>query len=278
AEPSVPWREKVERLADIAAAHDCALRIGVNCGSLDPLRREADDPMFLSALEHAEFLDSIGFTQYCVSLKESDPAAVLAVNRRFARERPGVPLHLGVTEAGMPPEGIMKSRSALEPLLAEGIGDTLRVSLTVPNDRKTEEIDAARLILENVERKTILRPGEWNPGRLNIISCPSCARVQNGAFVELAENLREATRPVAEALTARPDQRTITIAVMGCRVNGPGETDDADLGLWCGPHEVNLKRDGVLLGTFSYEDIQPRLLRELHEIVQLSVKSSKNEC
>ena len=90
----------------------------------DPLR-----PMLESALEHCDLLDRLGFTRYCVSLKDSDPAKVVEVNRRFAAERPEVPLHLGVTEAGMPPEGILKTRWAFEQLLSQGIGDTIRVSL-----------------------------------------------------------------------------------------------------------------------------------------------------
>ena len=93
---------------------------------------------------------SLGFTQYCVSLKDSDPAKVIEVNRRFAEERPDVPLHLGVTEAGMPPDGIIKTRIAFEQLISRGIGDTIRVSLTVPNPRKGEEIAAGRAILADI--------------------------------------------------------------------------------------------------------------------------------
>ncbi|MGO9264720.1 MAG: flavodoxin-dependent (E)-4-hydroxy-3-methylbut-2-enyl-diphosphate synthase, partial [Candidatus Binataceae bacterium] len=146
----VPWQDKVRLLADVAGRHDCALRVGVNCGSVDPEKAEryaVDGPlraMLESALEHCELLDRLGFVRYCVSLKDSDPAKVVEVNRQFAARRPDVPLHLGVTEAGMPPEGICKTRAALMPLLAEGIGDTIRVSLTVPAQRKHEEIAAGR--------------------------------------------------------------------------------------------------------------------------------------
>ncbi len=259
AEPDIPWREKVRKLAEIASQHDCALRIGVNCGSVDPEKKaqQGISPMLESALEHADFLDSIGFLRYCVSIKGSDPAVVLSENRRFAQLRPDIPLHLGVTEAGMPPEGVLKSRIALEPLLAEGIGDTLRVSLTVPNERKFEEIEAGRLILHNIETGNLVNPEEWNRDRLNIVSCPSCARVQNEAFVRLAEEVREATRFA--------EHWPLKIAVMGCRVNGPGETDDADFGLWCGPHQVNLKRGEKLIGAFPYEEIVARLIEELHQ-------------
>jgi (E)-4-hydroxy-3-methylbut-2-enyl-diphosphate synthase len=94
---------------------------------------------------------------------------------------------------------------------------------------------------------------------LNIISCPSCSRVENEAFVELAERVREATRYAAEF--------PVTIAVMGCRVNGPGETDHADLGLWCGPDCVHLKRGGTPLGAFSYEEVITRLKAELDSLI-----------
>jgi (E)-4-hydroxy-3-methylbut-2-enyl-diphosphate synthase len=149
-EPTKPWQEKVKFIADIAAAHDCALRVGVNCGSVDPAKKEKFDehdsigPMLASALEHCELLDSLGFTRYAVSLKDSDPTKVIEVNRRFAEQRPEIPLHLGVTEAGMPPDGIIKTRIAFEQLISRGIGDTVRVSLTVPNARKPEEIAAAQ--------------------------------------------------------------------------------------------------------------------------------------
>jgi (E)-4-hydroxy-3-methylbut-2-enyl-diphosphate synthase len=279
-----PWQDKVRFLVDVAGQHNCALRVGVNCGSVDPAKTASPLPlgegsgvraraptegwsgegpgmraMLESALEHCDLLDRLGFTRYCVSLKDSDPARVVEVNRRFAAERPEIPLHLGVTEAGMPPEGIWKTRLALEQLLREGIGETIRVSLTVPAARKHEEVEAGRQILADVAAGRFLASGESAAGRLNIISCPSCSRVENEAFVELALRVREATRYAA--------QYPITIAVMGCRVNGPGETDHADLGLWCGPTFVNLKRGGTSLGTFSYEEVLPRLRAELDALI-----------
>jgi len=264
-----PWQDKVRLIVDTAGEHDCALRVGVNCGSIDPDKRDrfpaADrfGPMLASALEHCELLDRLGFTRYCVSLKDSCPQAVVEVNRRFVAERPDVPLHLGVTEAGMPPEGIWKTQAAFEQLIPEGIGDTIRVSLTLPHARKHEEIEAGRRILaaatagERLGADERARAG-LDGDRLNIISCPSCSRVQNAAFIELAEQVREATRYAAD--------RPVTIAVMGCRVNGPGETDDADLGLWCGPNLVNLKRRGELVGSFTYAEILHRVREELDRL------------
>jgi (E)-4-hydroxy-3-methylbut-2-enyl-diphosphate synthase len=260
-----PWEDKVRYLVDVAAQHDCALRVGVNCGSVDPAKKERFDPadslgpMLASALEHCEFLDSLGFTRYCVSLKDSDPQKVIEVNRRFAAERPDVPLHLGVTEAGLPPDGIIKTRIAFEQLLSRGIGDTIRVSLTVPNHRKAEEIAAGRQILDDIAHGRVRSVVDYGLPTLNIISCPSCSRVENEAFVELAQQVREMTQYARE--------HKLTIAVMGCRVNGPGETDDADLGLWCGPHYVNLKRGPEELGAYPYDEILPRLKQELDALI-----------
>jgi (E)-4-hydroxy-3-methylbut-2-enyl-diphosphate synthase len=255
-------RDKVAWLADTAAAHDCALRIGVNCGSVAPEYDEkfpgdSIGAMVACALDHCALLDDLGFARYVVSLKDSDPPKVIDANVRFAEQRPDVPLHLGVTEAGLLPDGEIKTRIAFEQLISRGIGDTIRVSLTLPNDRKQEEVEIGRSILADIEAGHFrsVPPLEG----LNIISCPSCSRVENEAFVELAEKVRELTRYAAA--------HDVTIAVMGCRVNGPGETDDADLGLWCGPRTVNLKRGTKSLGSFSYSEVLLRLRCELDEII-----------
>lgn len=276
-EKNVPWREKVRWLVKIAKKSDVALRVGVNCGSVDTANfAEIGEngpnghlhPMLLSSLEHAAWLDELGFERYCVSLKDSDPRQVIAVNTAFAEKRPDVPIHLGVTEAGMPPVGIMKSRAALEPLLFAGIGNTLRISLTVANDRKTEEVAAGLALVADVEAGRHTVTGEWLNTGLNIISCPSCSRVQNSRFVELAEKVAEMTQYAQDF--------PVTIAVMGCRVNGPGESDHADLGLWCGAEAVNLKRQGELLGSFSYEEILPKLKSELDLLVKKMPKGDEN--
>lgn len=257
-------RDKVAFIAETASSHGCALRVGVNCGSVDPGKQGmfGDDSvgeMVASALEHCEMLDGLGFTRYIVSLKDSDPNKVIDANRRFASQRPDVPLHLGVTEAGLPPEGVVKTRIALEQLLSRGIGDTIRVSLTVPNDRKAEEIAVGRAILEDIAAGRFRSVPSFQAGGLNIISCPSCSRVENEAFVELAEEVRD--------MTAYARGHDITIAVMGCRVNGPGETDDADLGLWCGPRTVNLKRGPETVGSYPYSEVLDALRRELDRII-----------
>ena len=257
--------DKVAYLAEVAGENDCAIRIGVNCGSIDPARADAfgDDSvgaMVASAFEHAEMLDALGFSRYCVSLKDSDPAKVIDANRRFAAERPDVPLHLGVTEAGLPPDGIIKTRIAFEQLLSQGIGDTIRVSLTLPNLRKHEEVEVGHRILDDIASGRFRSVPKHLPDGLNIISCPSCSRVENEQFVELALEVQQMTR-YAKA-------HAITIAVMGCRVNGPGETDDADLGLWCAPSFVNLKRGDKSLSAFSYREILAHLKDELDRLIE----------
>lgn len=270
-ERNKPWQDKVRFLVDVATDHDCALRVGVNCGSVDPDKTHMAEqdplaPMLESALEHCDLLDSLGFTRFVVSLKDSDPAKVIEGYRRFAAKRPYIPLHLGVTEAGIPPDGVIKTRIAFEQLLSRGIGDTLRVSLTVPNVRKREEIAAGQEIINDVAAGRVRSVVDFGSKRLNIISCPSCSRVENEKFIELAEEVKEATRYAAE--------HAITIAVMGCRVNGPGETDDADLGLWCGPNFVNLKRRGEPLGRYRYDAIMPRVHEELDRMIEEEGKAA----
>jgi (E)-4-hydroxy-3-methylbut-2-enyl-diphosphate synthase len=263
-EKEKPVRDKVAFLVDVARENDCAIRIGVNCGSVDPDMREAHpdsdvDAMVASALNHCRLMDELKFERFVVSLKDSHPRKVIEGNQRFAAARPDVPIHLGVTEAGIPPEGIIKTRVAFEQLLPRGIGDTIRVSLTLPNPRKHEEIAAGRAILKDIASGRFRSVPHFDDDRLNVISCPSCSRVENEKFVELAESVKEMTRYA--------EKHAITIAVMGCRVNGPGETDDADLGLWCGPTHVNLKRQAKPLGAFTYETILPKLRAELDDLI-----------
>ncbi len=185
---------------------------------------------------------------------------MIEVNRRFAEARPDVPLHLGVTEAGMPPDGIIKTRIAFEQLISRGIGDTIRVSLTVPNDRKPEEIAAGRQILADIAA-----------GRVRSVVDYGLVDAQHHQLPQLLarreRGLRRAGRRTSSEMTDYARDHAITIAVMGCRVNGPGETDDADLGLWCGPNYVNLKRGSETLGQFAYDAILPRLKEELDALI-----------
>ncbi len=261
-----PIRDKVRHLVDVAREHGCAMRIGVNAGSVDPekLSRYAKEdsitPMVESALEHALMLDDLGFDQYCVSLKDSDPNKVIDANILFAEARPDIPLHLGVTEAGMPPDGVIKTRVAFEQLITRGIGDTIRVSLTLPFENKGDEVTVGRQILDDIANKRFRSVPRFEQHGLNIISCPSCSRVENEAFIDLAQNVR--------GMTEYAKHHDITIAVMGCRVNGPGETDDADLGMWCAPSFVNLKRGPQTIGQFTYDEILGRLRIELDKLIE----------
>jgi len=270
-EKEKPVERKVEYLVNVARAHGLALRIGVNAGSIAPqyLERFPDDHVeacVRSALDHCALVDELSFSDYCVSIKDSDPRLVIDANVRFAAARPDVPLHLGVTEAGLPPDGIIKTRIAFEQLLSRGLGDTLRVSLTLPFEQKGQEIAVGRQLLSDVEAGRFRSvPPSFFDG-LNIIACPSCSRVENEAFIDLAHDVKELTRYAAE--------HKLTIAVMGCRVNGPGETDDADLGLWCGPTTVNLKQGPRELGSFGYGEILQRLKAELDRLIAARASAS----
>ncbi len=264
--------QKVKWLVEVARDSNVAIRIGVNCGSVAPafLEKYPGDQLGAiveSAAYHCDLMDELGFTRFVVSLKDSEPQKVIDANRRFAQRRPDVPIHLGVTEAGLPPDGIIKTRLAFEKLLAQGIGDTIRVSLTLPNERKHEEVLVGHKIIEDVHAGRFISVPEFGKG-LNIISCPSCSRVENEKFVELAQQVK--------VLSEYAAKHRITIAVMGCRVNGPGETDDADLGLWCGPTTVNLKKKDKKVGFFSYDDVLPRLKIELDKLIALRAAASAN--
>jgi (E)-4-hydroxy-3-methylbut-2-enyl-diphosphate synthase len=262
-EKDMPVLEKVRWLTDVAKKNDLAIRIGVNGGSVDPAYLEKyddeEEAIVASAVDHCKTMDEVGFENFCVSLKDSDPQAVIRLYKKFSELRPDVPTHLGVTEAGLIPEGVIKTRIAFEQLITQGIGDTIRVSLTVPFDDKGQEISYGREILKDIKEGRFRSVPEFNNKVLNIISCPSCSRVENEKFVDLAMDVKK--------MTEYAKDHDITIAVMGCRVNGPGETDSADLGLWCAPTIVNFKKGEELIGTFSYEEILPKLKMEVDKLI-----------
>ena len=258
---NISVEDKVKFLVDVAGKHNTAIRIGVNFGSIDPALKEnktSSQAAIESAIDHCSLVEKLGFSNYLVSLKSSDPLAVVEVNRAFNRQLPEVPLHLGVTEAGLLPEGEIKTRIALEQLISSGIGDTVRVSLTLPDDQKDKEVIIGKNILQDIAEGKFRSVPEL-PDGLNVISCPSCSRVENQAFVELAQEVKK--------VTEFAKQHSLTIAVMGCRVNGPGETDDADLGLWCAPKHVNLKKGSELLGQYGYDEVIPVLLEQVNQLI-----------
>ena len=156
--------------------------------------------------------------------------------------------------------GEIKSRVAFENLLVLGIGETLRVSLTLPFEEKYREIELGRKIIADVNAGRFRSVPKFEHNGLNLISCPSCSRVENSAFVDLAAKVRDITQFAAAY--------NITIAVMGCRVNGPGETDHADIGLWCAPNHVNFKRGERLIGQFGYDEVLCKVESEVREIIK----------
>lgn len=253
--------EKTEFIVNTAKKYNLALRIGVNFGSLDPEKKTSSHDSYKAAMdsvkEHIEFMDKLKFENFVVSLKSSDPNEVVELNRTFSNEFPYIPLHLGVTEAGMLPIGEEKTRAAFETLLLEGIGDTLRVSLTLPFSEKYKEVDVGKKIIEDVYAGRATKHSYHKSG-LNIVSCPSCSRVENEKFIELAAAVRE-------TLTFAKD-KNITVAVMGCRVNGPGEADDADIGLWCAADHVNMKLKSEYVGSFTFDEVLDRVKSEVEKM------------
>ena len=221
-------RERFAAVLEAAAQAGIPVRLGVNAGSLplDLLEQfggPTAEAMAVAGQRMAQEAEALGFRDLVVSLKASDLARTLAANRLFAADS-DLPLHLGVTEAGRGPEAVIRSALGIGLLLAEGIGDTLRVSLT---DEPTEEVWAGRQILQALG----LREGPA------LVSCPTCGRCRVD-LVPLVEAAREALREVSAP---------VVVAVMGCEVNGPGEARHADLGLAAGGDYAAIFRQGQVV-------------------------------
>lgn len=230
----------------ISACRDrsLAIRIGVNSGSLEKeilakYQRPTAEALAESAVLNARLLEKLGFDNYVVAIKSSDVFTTIEAYR-LAAQKLDCPFHLGVTEAGTSRMGIIKSAAAFGALLAEGIGDTLRVSLTAD---PVEEVHAA---------KDILRALGLGSGP-KLISCPTCGRCKVDLF-RIAKEVEEALRDC---------KKDIKVAVMGCAVNGPGEARDADLGLAGGDGELLLFRKGEPLRKVSAENAVAALLEEV---------------
>ena len=244
-----------ERIAAVVRACKAAavpIRIGVNGGSLEkhilakhgaPTAEALAD----SALYHASLLERFDFYDTVISVKASNVSEMIAANRILA-ERTSYPLHLGVTEAGGVSGGTVKSAVGIGTLLAEGIGDTVRVSLTAD---PVKEVFAARDILSALSLNT--RPS------MNIISCPTCGRTKIG-LIELAAAFEEAID--RESLRQKP----ITVALMGCVVNGPGEAKGADIGIAGGDGYAALFRHGVVVGRVPQDKIVETLIEEIKRL------------
>lgn len=240
--------EKVKAVADICRRKRIPIRIGVNGGSLErELRAKyggvTAEALVESALGHAALLNRFDFDDICISVKCSDVPLTIAAYRLLA-ERTEYPLHLGVTEAGTPSMGLIKSAMGIGGLLCMGIGDTIRVTLTAD---PVEEIYAA---------KKILRAAGLRHDGVNLIACPTCGRTR----IDLI--------PLAEEVERRLDgcRKPITVAVMGCAVNGPGEAAAADIGIAGGDGEGLLFRKGEVLCKVPQERLVEALMEEIEKL------------
>ncbi|NJP39933.1 flavodoxin-dependent (E)-4-hydroxy-3-methylbut-2-enyl-diphosphate synthase [Oscillospiraceae bacterium HV4-5-C5C] len=233
--------DRVRQVARTCKEHGVPIRVGVNSGSLSRSALEkyggvSVEALVSSALDTVAILEACDFHDLVISLKASDPALTIACYRELAR-RCDYPLHIGVTEAGTARSGILRSAAALGTLLAEGIGDTLRISLT---DDPVKEVEAAWDLLSalDIARK-----------RPVLISCPTCGRTQVD-LISLAQEVENRLKTV---------HKPLKIAVMGCIVNGPGEAKEADLGIAGGKGEFLLFARGKILGKVAESQAVDRL-------------------
>ncbi|MFW5808394.1 MAG: flavodoxin-dependent (E)-4-hydroxy-3-methylbut-2-enyl-diphosphate synthase [Spirochaetota bacterium] len=249
--------EKTKEVVRAAREHSIPIRIGVNGGSLDRIKYPKPNPQALvdSALYHVEILEDLDFTDIVISLKSSDVHTTVLANRLMVKRR-NYPLHLGVTEAGFGLSAVIKSSIAIGSLLVDGIGSTIRVSMT---GNSVDEIDAAYRILGAV--------GLAGHG-INMISCPTCGRTDRS--VDLASLAGD----VEELLMKRFGERlasggiVITVAVMGCEVNGPGEACDADIGIaGAGKSTFLLFKKGQSLGRVAGESVLESLSALMDDIL-----------
>jgi (E)-4-hydroxy-3-methylbut-2-enyl-diphosphate synthase len=238
--------EKVDAVIDAAARAGAAIRIGVNAGSLDPevdAREDLSLPEKLveSAVSFARHFEARGFENFVLSAKAHGVAETVEVNRALSQKLPLVPLHIGVTEAGTARQGTVKSSIALGMLLTEGIGDTMRVSLTAD---PVEEVRVGWEILASLGIRR-LHP--------ELVSCPTCGRTQ----VDLIPIAEEVERRLASV------RAPISVAVMGCVVNGPGEAKGADIGVACGRGSAMLFAKGEQIRKVDEAHIVDELFAEI---------------
>ena len=244
--------EHTRKVVEAAKSHNIPIRIGINAGSLEKEFLEKDLPlsekMVLSALRHVEILEDLNFYDTKISLKSSDVLTTIEAYKLIA-QKVDYPLHLGVTEAGTLKSGLIKSSVGLGTLLSEGIGDTIRVSLT---ENPIEEVHAGFGILKalNLRQKGI-----------NFISCPTCGRTQID-LIGLAKKVEERFKDF---------DLPITIAVMGCAVNGPGEAKHADFGIAGGIKEGYIFKKGEIISRVPEAD----LINSLEKIIMESYSSVK---
>lgn len=242
-------RENVEKVVSLAKQQQIPIRIGVNAGSLEKELQEKDVPlsekMVESAMKHIQILEDLDFDLIKVSLKSSDVITTIEAYRLMA-EKVAYPLHLGVTEAGTLKGGLIKSSVGIGTLLSEGIGDTIRVSLT---ENPLEEVFAGYEILKSLNLRQ---------HGVNFISCPTCGRTQID-LISLAKKVEDRFKNL---------DKNITIATMGCAVNGPGEAKHADFGIAGGIKEGYVFKKGEIIARVP----EDKLLDKLEEVIINSYK------
>jgi (E)-4-hydroxy-3-methylbut-2-enyl-diphosphate synthase len=242
---NIGGEKRVRAVVEKARERGVPIRIGVNSGSLeqDILEKDGEPTargMVESAIRHCEILERMEFQDIVVSLKSSNVPRMIEAYRRFADER-DYPLHLGVTEAGPVEAGTIKSCAGLGTLLSDGIGDTIRISL------------ADDPVIETRVAKKLLQVLELRPSGINVIACPSCGRADVDVHKLAAE---------VEKRTAHMD-KNITIAVMGCAVNGPGESREADIGIAGGVHKGLLYLKGQKEHTIPEDELVDQLIARI---------------
>lgn len=242
-------RDKVREVVAACKEYSVPIRIGVNSGSLESeiLRKHGAptaEALVESAIYHADLLREFDFHDIAISVKSSDVQTMIRANRILAAKTE-YPIHLGVTEAGARDRALVKSSIGIGTLLAEGIGDTIRVSLT---DDPIEEIYAARAILDSLSLS--------QSRGMDIVSCPTCGRTQ----IDLIKLVREfEDRVKSEGL----DRKNIKVALMGCAVNGPGEAREADIGIAGGKGEALLFKKGQIIRKIKEESLISELIEEI---------------
>ncbi|MCI6433648.1 MAG: flavodoxin-dependent (E)-4-hydroxy-3-methylbut-2-enyl-diphosphate synthase [Clostridiales bacterium] len=245
---NIGGEDRVKAVVDVCKDKKIPIRIGVNGGSLDKVLLEkyghpTPEALVESAFGHLELLEKQGFYDTCVSMKSSTVPNMVAAARLF-RSKCDYPLHIGVTETGPVRQGLIKSAMGIGALLLDGIGDTLRVSLT---DDPVEEVYAA---------KDILKAAGLRKEGVDIISCPTCGRTRID-LIGLVNKVDEALKDC---------QKPITVAVMGCIVNGPGEAREADIGIAGGDGWGTIFEKGEQVAKLPYDELLPALLERIEKL------------
>ena len=245
---NIGGEDRVKAVVDVCKDRGIPIRIGVNGGSLDKKLLEkyghpTAEALVESAFEHLELLEKQGFYDTCVSMKSSTVPTMVAAARLF-RSKCDYPLHIGVTETGPVKQGLIKSAMGIGALLLDGIGDTIRVSLT---DDPVEEVYAA---------KDILKAAGLRKEGVNIVSCPTCGRTRID-LIGLVNQVDEALKDC---------QKPITVAVMGCVVNGPGEAREADIGIAGGDGWGMIFEKGDQVEKLPYDELLPALLKRIEQM------------